>query len=455
MKKIFSNILCASLIFTSVNSFASQAFQCSQVFSEISSPPGTRAADVVSLLNAPRNSRSAEDFSKTVESLRSAEELHSFILEMKVAYPRQIHRSWGLFLQKINLAQVLERLIKDSPSDPQLRYLQETLRAFNREVVLDGWTYPLLLVFEPHRILEFVNNIEQVSGPDHQSFQAAAGGTDRLSLVNSSLSYAFANMSPVTKKQVLEKVHQEISKIDLNNEQLEMREGRLHQPASRGYRRNLEVILRMALAPELKQLEKDMRRLQDPKQALDKYFDTIYRVVGPKRGGYSSQKVIDAAQILQKHFSKYFKNENHYVEMYGSFVNGKAAFKTSDVDMKVSESLFLDLFERSYSEVNGQIFELYFANFMKAQKDQAPPSLKLFWESYQKAEIEIAEKVFQRAPQHPSEMLAMLYPPVPFKNEPNDSRWYNPITIRIYRNKIEIHISDFISTHERKYFKEI
>lgn len=450
MKNILLGFLAVIALTTSIAQ-ANSALICANILLE-----NTSAPSLTSNLAAPRNSHATEQLTKRTENIETAGELIKFLDAIDSVYAKSIHQTWGPTLQNINLAKVLERIQQRSPHDPHLKELENKLALYNREAKLGGWTFPLLLMLQPSKVMTFLNGIKKHSNTENGSFQLLAEGIHEFSFVNPSLHYVLSRLPQHLKNQALQKIQNEMAKIDLENEQLKMENGVFHQPVSRNYRRNLEVVLRMITSAEIKILEKDLRRNQiSSTEALDKYFVEIYKVVGPKRGGYSSRTVFTAAKIVQKHFSGFLTDKNKYIDLYGSFVNGKAAFNTSDIDMKISESLFYELFKHSYRAVKGDNFQLFFADFIKEQRGNISPELKEFWEAYKSAETNLAKEVFQRQPKHESELLAMLYPPVPFKDEPGDSRWYNSLTIRIYADKIELHISDLMSPSHPKYEKEI
>lgn len=407
-------------------------------------------------LKSAVNKKSLENYNKDVDSISTADQLITFIDRIKDMYGKTLDKSWGSVLQGTDLVSVLLKIKQQAPNDPQLLNLKWLLEKmnFSEDIAissgaeLSGWTYPLLLTLVPSRINELFHDLAKISQKDG-SFQSLASAQDGLSFFNASFIQFINQLSPANKKRLLESINYEFSKIDLNEESLSVQNNQMVQPQSRVHRRNLEVLLKVLMKDELTLLTKDLALNRNSPSfektaIINRYFRALTNSLGKKRGNYNFKLVLDSAVIIRRYFFKYLDQQNSYVEMYGSFANGKANFKTSDVDIKLSESLFYNVFNKTYKQAKNEKFYLYLKDYIAENQDH--PRLKDFWETFKGAEKALAENIFQRQPQHPSELLAMLYPVTAFSENPLDARWYNPITLRVYKDRIELHISDLMST---------
>ncbi len=350
-------------------------------------------------------------------------------------------------LQRIDLITTVRQL-PDSDL-PRLKEIVLEVAArvrYSRHVTpLDAWLFPLHFYFNPKNILLFFHQIKKISEYG-LNIADAYSGTYGLRSFNQTFSSAIEKLPSKIQHQAQNEIMRQMSTITLNEEQMSMKNGKLQTPNSRLYRRNLETIASLLTRESIEILKNKLGKSNLGRDqivaAVDEYYLRIGKLLSSERGNYSFTKVLQAGEIIQKKLFEFLKTDLQYISVYGSFTNGKASLKISDIDIKFSTELLLAITQKTEAEVNKSPFSLFFADMVKRDLTNLPYDFLKFWKNYEEAEIELGEKVLGRSPIQSSELLATLYPPRDYSNNSFDVRWYNPLVLKITRDHIILQLVD-------------
>lgn len=350
-------------------------------------------------------------------------------------------------LQKINLVQLTNQL--PSYEISKLKYIihikASKIRKNNQYNPIDAWVFPLDFYFYPENIISFFQEFKKLSSYQ-LNFADAYSGIYGLRSFNHTLNTVIQLLPTDIKNLAEQEIKNQMNQINLTQELMNMKEGQLYIPNTRLYRRNLETIGALLSRSSLDILKNNIvnqnRTRTEITEAVNQYYSQLEKTLTKERGQYSFSKVLDAGQIIHSHLSEFLTKNDEYILVYGSFTNGKASVKHSDIDIKLSNNLLFKLTQKSQNEINKSPFSLYFSDLIKREKNSLPKTFFLFWEKFQLAEIELGNKVFFRTPLQPSELLTILYPPKDFSNNSFDVRWYNPLVLKITKNQIILQLAD-------------
>ncbi len=351
-------------------------------------------------------------------------------------------------LHKIDLVNTVRQLPLSDLSRIKEIVAGSGSRVFNSRPVspIDVWLYPLDFYFNPQNILLFFKQFKLFSEYG-LNFADAYSGIYGLRSFNQTLSSAIEKLPVEIQQQAQVEIKRQMSTIRLNEELISMENGKLQIPNSRLYRRNLETIALMLARGNLEFLKKKFEKLGVKTRieivtAIDEYYSQLGKSLTPERGRYSFAKVLQAAEIVQSAFSEFLKTDEQFITIYGSFPNGKAALKVSDIDIKLSTDLLLAQTKKTEAEINNSPFSLLFSDMVERELDNLPNTFSKFWEKYKKAEVELGKNILNRLPTQPSELMTTLYPPRDYSNNSFDVRWYNPLVLKITRDHIILQLSD-------------
>ncbi|RYZ86284.1 MAG: hypothetical protein EOP04_14185 [Proteobacteria bacterium] len=271
--------------------------------------------------------------------------------------------------------------------------------------------------------------------------------------LNQTMITALARLPEPLRLELLENLKLQMNSVNLKDEVMSMQNGQLKMPLSRLYRRNIEMIASLLVQPYFHNLQKSLLHHSGDRNAfvreVDAHFAKTSKSLANGRGGYSFERVVESAEILQKSMQEHLTDSKDYIEMYGSFTNGKAAFVTSDIDIKFSSNLLTRITGKpAWQGHGGAVFSLFFEDFATREGPKMPPEFKRFWGNYQTAENLLGQNIFKRKPARPSELLTSLYPPKDYSNDAIDFRWYNPLVVRIYKDHIALQLVDINSSRE-------
>jgi hypothetical protein len=356
-------------------------------------------------------------------------------------------------LQNVDLISVSKNM-----SHEDLQQLRNFIKKISQERSLSDnpsqfghWIYALSFYFYPEKFTDFIGHLKIMS-EGQINLQEAFSGHLGLWTMNKTFIRTISELPQQFREKILADLRKKISSISLDSELMSMQPDGLSVPNSRRYRRNLEVVVFLLLRPQITRLASELALTQSEQEiqnALGKYYAEVDKIYLPQRGGYSPQIVLKTAKVIQSYLGKYLHQETDYIDLYGSFPNGKATFKTSDVDIKLSDTLLLKLTNKNMTNIKQEPFSLYFSDMVARNKNQLSGEFFKFWESYQSAELQLAKEIFHRLPVQSSELLTTLYPPQPYSNDILDFRWYNPIVIRIYKDRIAIQILDLADVNPK------
>ncbi len=214
-------------------------------------------------------------------------------------------------------------------------------------------------------------------------------------------------------------------------------------------RRNLEAVQHFLYSNPFRHLVYKLKSKQQiPAENLislvDQYWlhsTSVQREMG--YGGYSFQKVLDVAQLIQKNMRSEMADGS--IVLYGSFSNGKARLEASDVDAYPDGSLrkrIADGIQGAY-----QVDKAY-AN---SRGGEASHSIKLLSDALIQTENAIAAYL-ERTVKRPAELFALAQIPEgsPLKQfyESGQALFYNPIAVRIFADHLELEIYDSIQNQK-------
>ncbi len=351
-------------------------------------------------------------------------------------------------LHKIDMINAVRQLPKSDLSRMKEIVAGAASRVLNSRPLspVDVWLYPLDFYFNPQNILLFFKQFKNVS--EHGlNFADAYSGIYGLRSFNQTLSRAIEKLPLEIQQQAQAEIKMQMSTIRLNEELMSMENGKLQIPNSRLYRRNLETIASMLARGNFEILKKKFEKLGVESRieliaAVDEYYLQLGKSLTPERGRYSFAKVLQAAEIVQSAFYEFLKTDEQFITIYGSFPNGKAALKVSDIDIKLSTDLLLAQTNKTEAEIINSPFSLLFSNMVESEINTLPNNFFKFWGKYKQAEVELGKKIFNRLPTQPSELMTTLYPPRDYSHNSFDVRWYNPLVLKINRDHIVLQLSD-------------
>lgn len=140
--------------------------------------------------------------------------------------------------------------------------------------------------------------------------------------------------------------------------------GRL-RGADKGKRREIEAILfkdsRSKFLKFWSQLEMISEKegsiaAQKAVRWIDRFHFELFE--GRSLNEYSFATVLQLAKVIQRHLEPSMRDDSYYVIFGGSFPNGKASLKDSDIDAWISVSLFrsdLDILNKQFSAADSDI----------------------------------------------------------------------------------------------------
>lgn len=400
-------------------------------------------------------------FQQHLRNLHTPDDFRALIHEL-VQAEGSLSKESRLALMKTTLIPTLRELRASAPDSPvwqEIADFVESARSADRGSSenfkkVATWLEPVLLEIRPETLFRFIEELPQYA-QKKLLLKTIFSGVYGLSAVGPGLSDVLSSLSPEMRARALSELKKQFSAIDLDAEKMASSEFAAKTNELRVHRRNLEVIIHLVLRSELVPVRNAMKSggIQNTKQALDNYYSLVHKTVGPKRGGYAHDIVLRSAQIVQEHLAPFLgKNQasgpgsgkDEWIDLFGSWTNGKAALQVSDVDMKFSSTLLASIMGRSTWDLQGAPIHLHFAEVVTSEGSRATPRLRSLWQAYQNAENALAQEIFKRRVEKPSELLSALYPPKPYSNDATDLRWYNPLTVRIYRDRIELRLDDLI-----------
>jgi hypothetical protein len=351
-------------------------------------------------------------------------------------------------LHKLDLVEVISRFSEEDIQHVAtvVREAKARVRASKEWGVVDRWLIPLDYHFEPRGALEFVRDLPKYStfGKNGQVLSGVYGGRYGLSPVNATLKRVFRDLPGDVRAEAVKELKAQYEKINLRAE-IASGSGSEADAAFRvrKHRRNIENLVSWMYRKEFETLIDGVGRARNHDsmlEAIHGYFILINSIFGPNRGHYSFTRVMDAAVIMSETFAPFLNTTNHYLDIYGSFVNGKATFAISDVDFKLSHDLLMYVTGQSWEKIEKDKFTQLFSDVRAVATDKA--RFDQFWNLFVTAEKQLARKIFLREVEKPSDLLTTVYPPPDYTNDAWDMRWYNPLTIRIYRDRTYLVIAD-------------
>ncbi len=352
-------------------------------------------------------------------------------------------------LQQIDMVDVVSKL---SPSDIQqlklkVHGVKQRIDKQAALTLLDHWLLPLDMHFHPENTLDFILIIKNIS-LDGLNVANAFAGEYGLRSFNKTLSRVLNELPQNIHERVEKNLKTQMDQISLTGELMTMNHGQLYIPQMRNYRRNLEVIAALVQRRYFIELKKSLEQNSSRDNVImsvNTFYGQIKKTLATGRGGYNFDKVVRAAEILKQSFAYALNDSNLTVDMYGSFANGKAAFQTSDIDIKFSPALLESLTGRSSAEIRrNEPFSLYFVDMVDREKSKLPVKFFKFWDHFQEAEKSLGHSIFERPPTRPSELLTSLYPPREYTNDSTDYRWYNPLVLKISNDQVTLQLHDLM-----------
>lgn len=439
---IFLTLVLPAVVLPATATSAEVGF-CSHLFSARSSK--------TNLEKSIEQNNSIQKWHPLFDQIKTHADLLSILNRIEIDY-QYLTKSDIEVLQNINLISIVKKL---RPSDIQKlsQFVFELVKRVDskeKHSPLADWLYPMQFYFAPEKVLDFVEKVKPMSFANI-SFQEAFSGRLGLWGLNETFSAAVENLPNNIKLDLIKLLRKKIREISLDSELMSMNGSDLYVPSQRLYRRNLEVLIFLLTKKDVDLLKSNISRdlsKGNINKALNTYFTVLGDIIGPVRGGYSADIVIKSARIIQSQFFKHLTDSKlDYIDLYGSFPNGKATFKTSDIDIKFSDALLERLTGLSHLQIISEKFSLYFADAVTRNLPRLSEKFINFWNSYKTAETELAKNIFQRKIEKDSELLTSLFPPRDYSNSKIDFRWYNPLLIRIFRDKITLQIFDLSNSN--------
>jgi hypothetical protein len=212
-------------------------------------------------------------------------------------------------------------------------------------------------------------------------------------------------------------------------------------------RRNLEAVYHLLHKENFSQFLRQikMSRTHRP-EPLTQIIDTLWRqslggIRQTGRGEYSFRQVLDSATLIQKELQQVLGES--YIDLYGSFPNGKAHGLSSDIDIHPGPELM-----KTYIQVFTEK-GLNYANLNSAPRGSKP--IPAFAEVLSATLTNTEKKLAQllgRSSYRPSELMTIV-PALPDGLAdrffvPSVIQFYNPLKLRVYKNHLELHIYDAI-----------
>lgn len=419
----------------------SLANSCQSIFSVDHSPI------TQSRLTLPPTLESKNQYwQKQFSAVTNIADFKSVLGSISASLPKLVPEDFAA-LQRIDLVPLTYRF--SNHDRVQLEALvKEAVERVNSDVAspIELWLSSLAFHYNPNKIAEFIPLIKRLSKLDFHLAEVYSGHYGLRSW-NNTFTRVLHNLPAELRSQLQNKIKAEMTSINLNHELMAMKNGQIQVPKIRLYRRNLEIFAAQLNRPYLLVLSDQLRKAGSKAEvieAVDRYYSGLKQTLPTTRGNYSFSKVLTAAEIIRSNLGEYLSKHGGSILMYGSYTNGKASFKTSDIDIKFTEGFFSKIMNRTEQQIQSSPFSLFLNDMVLREKENLSHEFATFWKLYQKAEIELGNNLFGRAPEHPSELLTSLFPPKKDTNDANDVKWYNPLVIRIDATHITIQIADLI-----------
>lgn len=203
-------------------------------------------------------------------------------------------------------------------------------------------------------------------------------------------------------------------------------------------RRNMEFLIRVFSQNEFNEVKSSIN--------LDNYIEKInllFKSVNPSVQ-YNFEEVLNVSKIIQENLAVPMLKENESIYIYGSLPNGKANFKTSDIDI----------------HFHGEGFQRNKDSLSKWQILATDPELKEFRNEFEMKNItnrgtsntqflasteEKVAKIIGRKNFKQGELLGSIADDSDFFKL-NKLGVYNSILIEVFNNKLRVHIIDVFSS---------
>lgn len=215
-------------------------------------------------------------------------------------------------------------------------------------------------------------------------------------------------------------------------------------------KRNLETIASILSHPELQELQNKISSLSipisrtDAEELINEFYAKTHNGLEQPRGNYSFEQVLNVAEIIQKNLNL-LDNEENYIQIYGSFANGKAILTDSDIDIHLSDSLALN-YLNTLTVFTTNFYDISYA--LNHKPKDMHDAIKEMQKTFIDTENAIV-KSLNRESYTKGEVLTMVV-----ENPGNGSvnfgkmenyAFYNPIVVKVTKDKTWLQIWDGIS----------
>lgn len=326
-------------------------------------------------------------------------------------------------LKEIDFASSLTHFRDDLDANEKSKLLSDIASVPN-----DRWQSMLpafQIALEPQFIFSFVDNL-----PNSSFINSSEKG-----VLGPSFYTAMTALPKTIKKDLASQIAQHYSNISKDDEAITQL-GRFTIRGPKVVKRNLEIVYRFLFEHDLKSLIQTLPSASTKLEMLasvNRYISTTTSgLTGGGRGNYDFSLVLNVAKQLQSHLQEHLDDRENYIQLYGSFPNGKANLLSSDVDVHLSDRMS-EAFLSPYTN-----FQTVFMDLMANAENPIAEALgQLHFEK---------GKLVTYIVESPSVSAERRHGVI------NNFAEYNPIVVKILKGQISIQIFD-ATTQELHEFK--